>query len=274
MSDSSNLQIDPNSADEEQLRQLPGIGPELAARIVASRPYDDVEQLAQIPGVGGAVIEEIRPYLVFESGEEMTGSQMVETQDEGDIPGREALEPDQSSPNSASEFVAEADDQEDEKDHAASDESKPVKAEKRGSPGALAILAVAFATVLCSVTMTLAVMAGINGTLDFGSHSSIQAVSSDIRQLQSDLDAAIVEVDSLQARTQALQGVSGRMTEVEGELEGLQQQLDGALTTVESMQADLAVALNETQAQAERVNRFQAFLEGLAQVLSEATGQE
>ncbi len=44
--------IDLNRASEPELRSLDGIGPELARRIIARRPYSRVEDLAQIPGIG------------------------------------------------------------------------------------------------------------------------------------------------------------------------------------------------------------------------------
>ena len=48
--------LDLNAADEEALRTLPGIGEELAARIVKHReehgPFETVEDLTEVPGIG------------------------------------------------------------------------------------------------------------------------------------------------------------------------------------------------------------------------------
>jgi competence protein ComEA len=56
-----------NSATPEQLDALPGIGPALAARIVAYRdehgPFSQIEQLKCIKGIGPRTLEKLRPCL-------------------------------------------------------------------------------------------------------------------------------------------------------------------------------------------------------------------
>jgi len=53
-----------NSATAEQLDTLPGIGPALAAQIIAYRqaqgPFTSVEQLTDVPGIGSAKLEQLR----------------------------------------------------------------------------------------------------------------------------------------------------------------------------------------------------------------------
>ena len=67
--------VDINTADEETLQQLPGIGPALAERIVADRdangPFATVEDLTRVSGIGEKTLEELRPYVTAEiPGEE------------------------------------------------------------------------------------------------------------------------------------------------------------------------------------------------------------
>jgi len=52
MTEESELRVDPNTADSESLVQLPGIGPELAKRIVDGRPFESLEDLQRVPGLG------------------------------------------------------------------------------------------------------------------------------------------------------------------------------------------------------------------------------
>ena len=56
--------IDVNSAPEEKLCRLPGIGETLAARIVAFRrengPFGQAEDLLLVPGIGEETLEGIR----------------------------------------------------------------------------------------------------------------------------------------------------------------------------------------------------------------------
>lgn len=59
--------IDPNTAGSDGLIALPGIGPALAARILADRevrgPYRRPEDLLRVPGIGPAKLAAVRPFL-------------------------------------------------------------------------------------------------------------------------------------------------------------------------------------------------------------------
>ena len=64
--------LDPNTAGEEELDRLPGIGPAAARAIVESRIADgrfgDVEALMRVRGIGPATIERLAPHLTLEAG--------------------------------------------------------------------------------------------------------------------------------------------------------------------------------------------------------------
>ena len=59
--------IDLNQADAEQLEALPGVGPVIAARIVAYREangdFTSVEQLVAVEGIGETTLAEVAPLL-------------------------------------------------------------------------------------------------------------------------------------------------------------------------------------------------------------------
>lgn len=59
--------IDINRADAAELEALPGIGPALAARIVASRreagPFANVGDLQRVSGVGPVLLERLSPFV-------------------------------------------------------------------------------------------------------------------------------------------------------------------------------------------------------------------
>jgi competence protein ComEA len=65
--------IDLNSADIGTLRQLPGVGPNLAARIVDHRekngPFAKVDDLKAVHGVGPATLERLRQVVMVSTGE-------------------------------------------------------------------------------------------------------------------------------------------------------------------------------------------------------------
>lgn len=60
-------QVDLNRASEAELDALPGIGPALAARIVASRsdvgPFRTLEELERVPGIGPVLVARLKPLV-------------------------------------------------------------------------------------------------------------------------------------------------------------------------------------------------------------------
>ncbi len=55
--------IDINTAAEEALITLPGIGPNKAKAIIANRPYTSVEDLERVPGIGAQTIDQLAPLV-------------------------------------------------------------------------------------------------------------------------------------------------------------------------------------------------------------------
>lgn len=54
-----------NAASREQLEALPKVGPALASRLMAGRPYRSLADLDRVKGVGPKLIEALAPLVAF-----------------------------------------------------------------------------------------------------------------------------------------------------------------------------------------------------------------
>jgi len=52
-----------NRASRAELEALPGVGPALAERIIAHRPYLRIDDLLQVPGIGPRLFARIAPLV-------------------------------------------------------------------------------------------------------------------------------------------------------------------------------------------------------------------
>jgi competence ComEA-like helix-hairpin-helix protein len=55
--------IDINTATEKELKTIPGIGPVMASRIIAARPFRSADDLKKVNGIGDKKYAKIRPYF-------------------------------------------------------------------------------------------------------------------------------------------------------------------------------------------------------------------
>lgn len=54
-------EVNINTATQEQLESLPGIGPKKAQAIIAGRPYNSVDELDRVPGIGPKILAQLKP---------------------------------------------------------------------------------------------------------------------------------------------------------------------------------------------------------------------
>ena len=60
---SADGKLDLNTASSEELLRIPGVGPVLAARIMAARPFQSADDLRKVKGIGAKKFSKIRPFF-------------------------------------------------------------------------------------------------------------------------------------------------------------------------------------------------------------------
>ena len=59
------VKLNPNTAARDDLMRLPGIGEELAHRIITARPYKNPQDLLKVSGIGLTTLKKIQPHIKF-----------------------------------------------------------------------------------------------------------------------------------------------------------------------------------------------------------------
>jgi len=116
--------------------------------------------------------------------------------------------------------------------------------------------------------LTLATLLGINGTLDIGRSRAVQDLQSQSGQLANQAQVLQGRLDAVDQRVQSLQGLTGRMSQVETRTSALADEVQAARADAQrlSQQVDdlemTARGLEQRQARQESV--FQALADLLA----------
>lgn len=247
--------INVNHASVEELMHVPGVGPVLAGRLVATRPFEGPEDLRRVSGIGGASLQRIRPLLAFNQREpKMSAGGPAEAESP-------AEEPSVSEPTTAAARSEPA---------AGKPTRVRVSDEKWVTRGQAwwGITIASVISILLSVAVTLSIMVAVNGTLDVQRHQAVQGLQANVSSLESGLQDVDSQLTGLSNRMQALEGLSGRVTTIEGEVGSMQPQVQDALAQVGDMRSSverLSTALDDLGRRSDRVDTF---LEGLRNLIN------
>lgn len=238
--------LDPNTAQLDDLVRLPGVGRVLAERIIAHRPYETTDSLRRVPGLGGATLLRIEPYLNVDTEAEV---ELSEGFGDDSAEGERRVEVGEDAP---------------------SKKTKPAQKIEVTQAGLLWMLAGTFVlSVVVAVGLSLAILAGINRTLNVGEHAVVQRMGDEISQLQLDLDSFAGRVEGISRRMEAVEGLSGRVGAMEREFADLETEVGQAMVEMDDIRVLMERISTDLEAVEEQVGTFLRFLTGLNDVLSE-----
>jgi uncharacterized protein YoxC len=241
------IQINPNRAEIADLIRLPGVGESIAQRIVEGRPYQEAEDLLRIAGLGSQSLARIRPMLTF-SG---TGARVSEQAAEGK--------------SGKSKGVAKPTLEERLKGLGwASTGSPPT-----GNQVLLLSLLTGALSVLLSVILSLAILAGINRTLNVERHAAVRELRTGFSQVESQLTDLAADVTSIDQRLKSVEGLSGRMATLESEFELMQEDVDQMRGEVDQLTESVSDVSEEVERISGKINLFDAFLEGMRSLVTD-----
>ena len=287
MEDQEQLLVDPNQADEEELTRLPGVGPALAARIVAARPFASPEEMTRVPGIGPKFLDKILPHLAFPSPEDGEGTEAAlesaivpvpEPDGEAATPAEVAppAAPPETEPGPDGEAVALTEVEPPAAPPETEPEPEPGTASPPGSPAPasqpryltagqavwIAFISGLFAFVL-AVALTLGLLVSLNGGLRYATDARAAALSTRIEDLQSQAAALDENMAALRTRMDNLETLSGRVTVLEDTSEQLGADFEALSAEVEAFGAQMEELSGQIGSLQEDSLRYQSFLNGL-----------
>ena len=229
-----------NTADLDELQRLPGVGPAMAERILAARPFDSIEDLQRVSGIGASVLENIRRFLLpLESESEplKMEAQEAEAQIEAEPAGPELL----------------------------------VEGEPKAATQSQAFwisVGFSFLALVIAFGLSLGFLALVNGGLRYANPAQVDALRRQVDGLSAQAEFIQQDLNGLRTRVDELEGLSGRVGEVEKAAAQLRSDMNEAASSIEQLTASMAELTTSVEELQSRTNRFENFLNGLRELLS------
>jgi len=291
--------VDLNTADIDQLQTLPGIGSTMAERIIAARPFSAIEDLQRVSGIGQVAIDRWRPFispieveretpqeasLVAESTSEaepsLEGEPVVDEEMEVEILPEDEIEELPTEPETETEEAVETPSEEPlmEKEKPQEIPVTPVlqaapaepktKTFTRGQVGWLVFWSSLF-TFLLAIAVSMGLLALINGGLQYANPAQVNTVRRQVDGLNAQTETLGQDIAGVRTRIDKLEGLSGRV----GEVEKATDQLRSDFAEISSQVSELSGSVTELTGTVEelqaRTGVFEEFLNGLRGLLNE-----
>jgi len=287
--------LDLNRASLRGLVQLPGVGRALARRIIEARPFSSVEDLRRVEGIGETLIGKIAP-MVFIAAPSPVEPAEADGESVAAPPAEPAPPPADADDASAATGAARA-------VIPPGEPFEKVKPVETGAPGKeekpptaanaiipyparspkyatqtyvlWTVIAGSLLAFILALILSLAVLASLNNGLRFVSPAELSPLHSSLDTLDAKTEALADDLDSLRARLDNLEGLSGRMTSLEQDNQDIKQQLQAASVelekvhqTVQEMNNQITQIQSTVQDVQTQTQKFQDFLDGLAKLLN------
>lgn len=278
--------VDINHASPEELISLHGIGPELAQRIIAARPFASVDDLERVAGIGPRLLADTRANLVaaidvpaefsveahpLEPGEGQ--GQKVETslsEPDAEVAGppspqaEEAPPADEALPEPAEETSTPTAAPQGEKQEAPPAAGRPYSRQELFGWGCV----LALVSVLLSVFLTLAFLSTINGGLGYASRGELNNLQQQVYELNTNVETLQQDLNGLRTRLDGMETLSGRVRSLEDQADSLSSELADIRGQFDDVQQQMDQLNQQFSQLDQRTQSFDRFLQELRDLLT------
>ncbi len=283
--------INLNTDQPEALMTLPGVGPALAERIIAARPFETIEDLREVNGVGPALFERLAPLLNLEPAQTQeneiqpeVGTVLPPAESETPLAEEAPTEQDETpiteSPveeeqlesgegeEGESESEAESETLSTEKaiipvEEPEAEQSTSAKGARTVTWGRVMLLTTAFSlgAFVFAVLLTLGIIGTVNNGLRYASPGDLRALNREFDNLDSQIGIILSDLESLRSRLDNLESMSTQINQLEATAEQLSSDVAATVDIVTEMETQIDELESSTAG-------FRAFLDGLSELLA------
>ena len=287
--------IEINLAEVEDLQLLPGVGPKLAARILAARPFTSLEDLIAVNGIGPATIEPWRDLIEFSTPpqakeiEAPAENEFLPEPIEDDLPEEIDLQadlielptaeplPPQTEPEAvvvptepeieaeaAMEKAEEEAAEEVETPQTAPEPKETVHKDVTRNQLVWSVVLGMVLTFILATALSLGLLAGLNqGQLRFASPAEGTALNNQVEAITSRIDTQEQDLTALRARVDNLEALSDRMTAAETDIEDLQGETSALSTQIGTLEENVSAIQTDVEELQTQTQTFTTFFESM-----------